>query len=76
MSPLALGFQAGLDLMEYKPIVVCWKHRGILRTLWCVRMLGWGALVGVSRAMARPRGGDWCCVERAHCAGHHKLYLV
>ena len=26
--------------------------------------------------MNRPRGGDWCCVERAHCAGHHKLYLV
>jgi len=26
--------------------------------------------------LTRPRGGDWCCVVGAHCAGHHKLYLV
>ena len=26
--------------------------------------------------LTRPRGSDWCCVVGAHCAGHHKLYLV
>ena len=55
------------DTMEYKPIVVCWEHRG---------MLGYQVRAHLYGAMTRPRDGDWCCVKRTYCAGYHKLYLV